>query len=208
MHIKSIIKTAILFIAIVNLSACLTTSKVSDVWNDETYERGQIKKVLVIGLLPETYQRRGLEYSIKKKLQSEHVQAVASIEIFPDKEKLTRDTLEVYLKNSDFDAVLLTGFRAITKEMNPNIYENAKPSNVRIYIGFYGHYHSAYDYSYSAFTVKNENVLIEASLFDIKSGKMVWKSISQTSNPENISEILQPVSNSVVNNLVDLDYFY
>jgi hypothetical protein len=189
------------------LNNCAVSSKALSVWDDDSYQRGNIGKVLVIALQPQEYQRRGMEYYLKKKLEAEKVSAVASVEIFPDKQKLNKDTLKAYIEDKGFDAVLVVGFRAVKEKMNPNIYEGARPTNIHIYVGFYGYYYNAYDYSYSAFTVKERNILIESTLFDAKSAKAVWKSIFQTSNPENIINVMNSVSDFVVYDLADKGYF-
>ena len=206
---KKIIFLFSIFSILIFFSGCAQTSKALHVWDDQNYQRGNIKKVLVIALQPQTYQRRGMEYYLTKKLKEENVNAVASITIFLEQNKLNKDTLKAFIEHNDFDAVLLVGFRAITEKMNPNIYEGARPVNasVHIYVGFYGYYYNAYDYSYSAFTVKERNIQIESTLFDAKTGKAVWTSIFQTSNPENIVEVMNPVSDFVVYDLADKGYF-
>jgi hypothetical protein len=98
-----------LFLMLLLLIACTTTStKFTDVWKDETYQ-GHPEKILVINMFKDPSTRRLFEDEIVKALKDRKVDAVVEYTVVPPDTLVSdKDAIAAQAKKVGADAVLIT----------------------------------------------------------------------------------------------------
>jgi hypothetical protein len=143
-----------LVVMLMVIASCMET-RFSNVWVDETYQKGPINDVLVMAIFPTPERRKMIEDEMARQLQSRGVNTVLSYVEFPGKQ-LSEDEVMSRLKKIGINAVLVTKFieRQYKSTINPNDpYTPANPQPIAI---------------------------IETSLYDVKTQKKIWSALSET----------------------------
>ena len=159
--------------------SCGTSTKITAHWGDKQYEKGKIKKVLVLGITKREAVRRIFEEDMVKKLDFYGVEGTASSDIFPMSEKLDTTAFRLHFKNEGFDAVITSQLVSADKEQRYEPGYTYAP-----YGGFHGYYGSAYNYMYSpGYTYTTTTLKVETNLYDTRTEKMIWTALSETFQP-------------------------
>ncbi|HET6515655.1 MAG TPA: hypothetical protein VFG09_10885 [Thermodesulfovibrionales bacterium] len=133
---------------------CMAT-RFSDVWVDETYQKGPINDILVMAIFPSPERAIMVEDEMARQLRSRGVNTVQSYVEFPGK-RPSEDEVMSLLDRRKMDAVLIAKFikREYKSTGNPND-------------------------PYSAAGAQPYAV-IETSLYDVKTQKKIWSALSET----------------------------
>jgi hypothetical protein len=119
------------------------------------------------------------------------INAVPSHEILPDQKMLEKDTILSKIKDMNIDSVLLT--RLISKEEVTTEYRGYSG-----YSGWYGYYSNSYGRVYT-----DDIVNLETSLYNVKSEKLIWTTLSETTILEGTSSFreMRPFVETILKNL-------
>ena len=191
------------------LSSCGTSTKLTAHWAEKSYEKGQIKAILILGITKRPAVRGIFEDDMVEKLAYYGVEGTASSEIFPIDEKLDTTTFRLHFQNEGFDAVLTAQLVAEDKESHYEPGSSYYGGGYGYNRGFYGYYGSAYDNMYSpGYTVTTTTLKIETNLYDTKTEKLIWTGISETFNPAGESDAIRSLNREITKVLNEQGYFY
>jgi hypothetical protein len=160
--------------AAILVAACAAT-KVVHSWSTPDFDKANVKKVLVLGISPNTALRRTFEDSFSVKLENLGYQAVSGYLWAPDATKLDRDAIMAKIREEHVTHVLVT--RVLdTKE----VVTYHPPTTVAVgyggYPGYYGSWSSYYTVGYGVvmdpgYTTVNDVVTLETNFYDASKEK-------------------------------------
>jgi hypothetical protein len=147
-------------IALLVMTSCAPTTKLTSLWKDERYDK-PLNKVMVIGVAEKPVNRRIFEREFTYQLKELGVDTVPSFQIFPWDEMLEKDIIVSKIKELDIDTVLITSLT------------DKKVINTEV------RYYQTYASSYSA-VYSDKLVSLETNLFDAGTEKLIWAATSDT----------------------------
>ncbi|HET6365222.1 MAG: hypothetical protein ACM30F_03870 [Nitrospirota bacterium] len=150
----------ILAVAVSILLAACATTKFTSVWKDETYQ-GHPAKIMVIGVSNTPAIRKLFEDEFVKELKDHETGAIVSYTALPDQSLADKGAIITKAKEVGADTVL------ITKAVSRRTGTGGGPWEV----------------------YQEEYVDTETSIYDVKSGELVWTASSETWVNENASEM-------------------
>jgi len=201
---KILLGTLILFAASLWF-ACGTSTKLTAHWGDKEYEKGRIKKILILGIAKRESIRRIFEDDMVEKLEYYGVVGFPSSQLFPIGEKLDTTSFRLHFKNEGFDAVLTSELVSSDKEQRyePGYGYSGYGG------GFYGNYGRSYNNMYSpGYTYTTTTIRIETNLYDTKTEKIIWSGISETFDPSNDMDAIRSLNRALTSVLNKQGYFY
>lgn len=165
------------------LTSCSSTSEIST-WKDKSYS-GNVKNVLIIVVAEKPGIRRVFEREYMMQLKNRGVNAVPSYEIIPADKMMDKDTILSKIKGMGIDSVLVTSLVSKTRITT-------------YHPGWYGHYSNAYGRKFT-----DDIVNLETNLYDVKSEKMIWSILSETTIMQGESSFkkIQPFVETILKNL-------
>ena len=180
---------------------CGGSVSLKHVWNDPAYSGQPLKKFLVVGLAQRRQVRSQFEFQLEHELKSRGVGAKASVDGLPPDVKLDKETFQQYFGGEMFDAVLVTGLiSADTTDLyNPGF----------SYATSAGYYHTWDGYVENVWTVHQEpgywtestEYVLESNLYEVATARLIWRGISKSVDPENVSSVIVDLSKALVNQL-------
>lgn len=192
-----ILKVTILIIVSLVILSCSSSTRLTDIYKDETFTEKELKKILVLGIAKEDWKKKVYENEFRSQLLKHDVEVLTAWQELPEGEKLTKDTFEKYFKDKDVDAVLVA--IAAGESTEETLYSGGT-SNV--YMGFYGFYFSTAAVFYSPGYLSEEKIVhMKTNLYETGEGKIIWSARSQSYEPKNTKEVIQTVSRNVVDEL-------
>ena len=185
------------------LTACTTDTKLVKAWSDDTYTRGSLRSVLIIGVSDQPSKRRILENSFTKAFKQNRVDALSSLAIMAAETKITKQTVESAISDRNIDAVLVTH---LVRVEDKTFYSGPHPSTYRSEREFrqnlWQHYDSVYDYAHDpSLYKKHRSVILETNLYDAKTAKLIWSIQSESLDPRSADEIVQSLGRLIVESL-------
>jgi hypothetical protein len=180
MRILRTVATAI-FAAVV-LAACQTTS-IRSAWYDPGYTGGPMKKIAVVGVGTNLANRRVFEDIFAQKLRAAGVDAVAGYTVIPDDARAAEAPFAAAVEKSGAQGVLMV--RLLGVDTKTQVYTTMVSG------GFgWGPYGGMYGPGWYPVTdVQQYDVAnVEASLYDVKTRKLVWAANTETFNPSSVTQ--------------------
>ncbi len=163
------------------LSACSSTKMIST-WKADGFQRGSIKKVLVIGVFKTEGVREVVEGQMVELLKEDRVEGAASNAFFKASD-LQRDAVVQKVRELQYDGVLLT--RVLDSELLAKHYPPAsEPTKVQV--GYYDDWYKDYQVSQEEIAAIGHSVQsegkarVETKLYDARTQKMVYSAVSET----------------------------
>ena len=182
---KSTIRTFILPAVLLSfiLMSCASTTLVSS-WKDETHS-GKVKNVLIIVVAEKPGARRVFEREYMLQLKGYGVNAVPSHEVIPADKMMDKETILSSIEGLGIDSVLITSL--VSRETITTVFP-----------GWYGHYSNVYKRGFT-----DDIVNLETALYNVKSGKMIWSTLSETTIMEGESSFkkIRPFIETILKNL-------
>jgi len=172
--------------ALIGSSACSTPTTVTDVWKDPTYAAGPMRKLLVFGANMGETNRRNIEDGFAYQLGQRGVVGVASYRVLPSRHP-DREEIRAYLMREGFDGALFTVLRGVETTVR------IAPST-----GF-----DTYYGTWDGYAETDRYVNAETTLWDARSGKLVWSGVTRTENPSSGGDAAQSIVKKVVSELED-----
>jgi hypothetical protein len=147
-------------IALLVMTSCATTTKLTSLWRDENYDK-PLNKIMIIGVAEKPVNRRIFEREFTHQLKERGVDTVPSFQVFPWDQMLEKDIIVSKIKEMEIDTVLITSLsdkRVVNTEVR-----------------YYQRYASSYKEVY-----KDKLVSLETNLFDAGTEKLIWSATSDT----------------------------
>lgn len=168
------------------MSACGTT-KVVDRWQSDVVEPVEPEKVAVLAVWPEQLQRLVIERDVVAKLRKKGANAVESSELVGMRGELTREKVEVALRNANVDAVIIV---FIIGGGQGESYERA--DYWIQYVGSGAGYGWYYPHYYDVYTVregpgyaeKTTELRLETTYVDVTRIERVWSIVTESKDLE------------------------
>lgn len=184
------IRSAILAIMALALSACGTT-KVMETWESDTAVTEEPERMAVLVVWPEQLQRLAVERDMVAQLRDKGVNAVESSEIPGMLGQLTRESVEVALRNAHVDGLVLV---FLIGGGGGDSYERSDYWLQHVgggvsYGGWYNPYYAGYYDVYvvregPGFEEKTTQVFLETTYVDVRRLERVWSIITRSKDIE------------------------
>jgi hypothetical protein len=182
------------------VSACASTS-LDLTWRDPAYQGQPFAKVLVVGATDDAAKRQIYEDALVGALKRRGVDAVASHTLIPSESQVTRDAVVEAVKTSGADSVIstrLVGIETRATQMPTQAVgrTGADPSLDTDLFGYYSSMGSQpivlQDYRVAS---------LDSTLFDARTGKMVWWGRSSAFATEDIAVLSRELAENVTTSL-------
>lgn len=182
-------------LAVLSGVSCVTTRLV-ETWNDSSYRAAPLRKVVVYVRADRQEQAQWGQVKFAQTL-SEYTNAVSYADVFSEQDisKLPKDKVRAALLASGFDGFLVTGLTSIKQHVG------YVPGQIMNY-GLWGAPSWGWGYGgwgglwmTPGYTYVTNDYYVLATLYDVRSGKMVWRaqSVADTS-PEHRDVVEQNAS--------------
>lgn len=200
---KSRNATALTLIALLSLFvlSCAGGVSLTHVWNNPGYSGGPVNNILVVGLAPKQTTRITFEYELKNQLSARGVVAQASIDGIPRGTKLDEETFKQYYGDKGIGAVFVTGL------VSADTVEQYIPGHTYVQpIGYYNTWHGYYSTVYTVYDepgywTSSAEFVIESNLYDVNSGKLIWRGVSKAVDPDNALDVVHKLTTILVDQL-------
>jgi hypothetical protein len=178
-------------------------------WQDDTYQKGNIQKVLLLGIVnkDKPLLRRNFEDGMARAFQNGGINAAVSMDHMPYDQAIDSTTFEKYFKELEVDAVVVSRLVAVdaTRDYKAG-YLYTIPFNS--YYGFYGYYYAGVSMANSAgYLSQNVVVVLETNIYETTNKKLIWSGVSETVEPDKASDVINSFSDELVGRLKREGYF-
>ena len=179
------------------LAGCATTpmthTEVSGSWKAHGYTR-KFAHLLVVSHAADPGIRVKVESILVKSLEKQGLHAVASSDIMPADEKINRKTIGVVMAGRGFDGVLVS--RLLNVNRNTIYVPPSEDSTLE------DSFDEDIPVIFAPGYVEHLSVIsILTKLYDAKSKQLVWSMQSRTANYDTVNELVQSLSQAVIDNL-------
>ncbi|OGV24316.1 MAG: hypothetical protein A3J84_02045 [Ignavibacteria bacterium RIFOXYA2_FULL_37_17] len=182
---KYLIYFLLIIFTAINFSGC-TSSKLVDVWKEQSFKRGSIDNFLVIAINNNKTKRRIWEKSFVDELTAKGIKATGSYHYYPNEAPAEKDIPELF-KNK-FDGIVLI------QKVSEEVRKYRVPGSIYYEPwGFRRWYGWRYSRVYVPGYVDKERITqLEISVWEpSEDGKMIWSALTETINsdlPQNFSK--------------------
>ncbi|MBV6420829.1 MAG: hypothetical protein DAHOPDDO_02094 [Ignavibacteriaceae bacterium] len=190
------------------VSCSSTKTQIIGEWQDDSFQKGNIDKVLVLGIVnkDKPLLRRNFEDGMAKAFNDHGITAIVSMDHMPYDVAIDSTTFEKYFKELDIDAVVvsrLVGMDASRDYTAGYLYTIPFSS----YYGFYGYYYSGLEYANSSgYLSQNVVVVLETNVYETADKKLIWSGVSETVDPDKASDVINSFSDELVTKLQSEGY--
>lgn len=200
---------AIIYLSITFISCSSTNTDIIGEWQDDTYQKGNIQKVLVLGIVnkEKPLLRRNFEDGMARAFRDGGINATPSMDVMPYDVAIDSTTFEKYFKELDLDAVVVSRLVAVDAERDYKAgYLYTIPYNS--YYGFYGYYYAGVSMANSAgYLSQNIVVVLETNIYETTNKKLIWSGVSETVEPDKASDVINSFSQELVSKLKNKGFF-
>ena len=188
------------------LSSCANT-KFTKQWIDEDFNEQPYDDILVLVVADKMGNRQDAEDYIVKKLGEAGIDAMQSYDILPKTETIDREAVGKAIEGLHLDAVIVMFATGVTEEeyfiptRRFGVYAGYGYGDAH-YGSFYNYYPHAVNYVYiPGYDNTHYVVALETSLFDLKTGKLVWSGQSNTFAPDSVDDVIHNITELTINEL-------
>jgi hypothetical protein len=199
----------LLILSVMFLGGCTSTS-LTRVWKDATFNEKTIDSIMVLGVAKDYDVSQRFEDLFVDAFQKKNVTADAAYRLIPGSEQLTKDNVKDHkdiikstAEKKQLETVLIThliGVAEVEEEVD------APKLDVHPYdsYGSMGAYHTfAYESARGpSRSVTRKYVRLRTNLFDTASEKLIWSASSESVDPDSVDTIIHELIDAVVNRLV------
>ena len=197
------------FIITIFVSCSSTKTDIIGEWQDDTYQKGNIQKVLLLGIVSKEKPllRRNFEDGMTKAFRDAGINATPSMDIMPYDVAIDSTTFEKYFKDLQLDAVVVSRLVAVDSERDYTAgYLYTIPYNS--YYGFYGYYYAGVSMANSSgYLSQDVVVVLETNIYETSNKRLIWSGVSETVQPDKASDVINSFSSELVGRLKSQDYF-
>jgi len=177
--------------------SCSQSTRLTDVYTDETFSGKEFKKVLVLGLTKDDWKQKVYENEFRSQLITYNIEVLTAWQELPKGEQLNKETFEKYFKDKNVDAVLVAieGGESTDKTLYT-------AGSGHVHVGFYGFYASTASFYHNSDYLAEEKVVhMRTNLYETNEARLIWSAKSQSYEPENTGDVIKAVSKDVVGEL-------
>lgn len=205
---KSIKNFKHLFPALLVLAILVTSCHSIEVlssWSLESPPEGVLKKVMVLGIMPNRGERENIELSMVNELGKAGVIAATATSLFGPKgfKGLSEEQIGKKLIGSDFTSVMIVSL--IDKEKEKDYIPGSSYTSPRIvgYSRYYRRYIVSYDRMYTpGYYRTNTNYVLEADLYTTSDeDALVYSAQTKSYDPHDSKMLADTFAKSIVNEL-------
>ncbi len=179
------------------LVSCAATptshTSVLGAWKADNYNK-QLSSFLVISLSDEPGIREKFESIMVSRLEKAGLHAVASSDIMAADEEINQGTVKAAVAGKGIDGVLVSHLLGVERDA---IYVPPSPDS-SLETTFSG---TAPIVTSPGYVEHRSVITLQIDLYDTASEHLVWSLRSQTVNPPNVTEVMDRLSSTVVNDL-------
>ena len=169
-------------------ASCATTTVMTDVWKDKTYQ-GKPQEIVVIMVAKSPDVRNLFEDRFSAELDDRGNNAFQSYTIIPMEQLRDKELVKSKIRNSGADTVL------ISRLVDTKTIESYRPGLITVipvvpdyYYGWWGYYNVVFaDYGYTGDVTV---AYIETNLYDVKTEKLIWSGHSKTERTYGEQELI------------------
>jgi hypothetical protein len=172
--------------------ACAST-KLTSTFVDPGFSGEPFRKLMVVGLGASAGGRASFENAVADQLAKQGVLGVASGNLIVAAEDLSREAVRGWVASDGYDAVLVTRLVDTRKTTS---YQPPTYSTFYDYWGYYGTYLTSPGY-----VIETTTLLIESTLFDAATGKVVYSAESKSFQPSSRDEVIRELVPLLVGDL-------
>jgi hypothetical protein len=198
-----------LFLTTIFISCSSTKTDIIGEWQNDTYQKGNIQKVLVLGIVnkEKPLLRRNFEDGMARAFQDGGINATPSMDHMPYDVAVDSTTFEKYFKELQVDAVVVARLVAVDAARDYTAgYLYTIPFNS--YYGFYGYYYAGVSMANSAgYLSQNVVVVLETNVYETTNKKLIWSGVSETVEPDKASDVINSFGDELVGRLKSEGYF-
>ena len=170
--------------ACVCLAGCASTS-IKQTWKSPAFPGGPVQKIAVIGVDERGLVRMGFENRFVRDLRARGQEAIVTHELMSLPEiKADKEAAAAKLRSVGADSVL------IIRLMDRQTYDRQVRSTperymgtvtgVESYYGWYDYYSVAFMDMGAVWSSNQQNVYLDSSLYDLKTGGRIWSALTET----------------------------
>jgi hypothetical protein len=183
----------LLVAAAIMFCSCKTTS-VEQTWKSPEFSAGPVKKVAVIAIEDRGTVRQAFENRFNNQLKAGGEEALVTHDMFSLQEiKADKKAAAERLKQAGADTVLIVRLldtQTYTREVRAT-HAPFVPvvTGIDSYYGWYDYFSVAYMDMGTVWGSLEQTIYIETSLFDLNTGKKVWRCMTETVLKENVDRL-------------------
>lgn len=187
------------FSLLLTLQGCGYTT-LTDAWQSPNFQGKQLDDVLVVGVTPNKTNRILFEKGFTSELTGTGIHATASYDVIGGATP-TKDSVGAYLEKSNIRYVIVAqyGGKETTKEYVP---ESVRTYYTGPYYPSYGsywnHYGDTVTMTREAYVDTKSKVILTTSIYEVKSGQLVWVGRSNTFEVGSISHAAKELAERVI----------
>jgi hypothetical protein len=194
-------RLATVCLGLVALACSTTSTQLVKTWREPSYVRGEVKRVLVVGLSPTAKNQQAFEYAVAERLQQIGIQPFPAYDYLPRGKMADEETIAALVKRETIDLVLVTRLVTIRseKEYVPGSYAPAP-----YYYGMYPYYSYGYATVYSpGYVTEAQAAYLETNAYEPQSKKLVWSGLTRTFDYSSVDSAVVSVAPTIVTALRD-----
>ncbi|MCK9209987.1 MAG: hypothetical protein M0P61_04025 [Ignavibacteriaceae bacterium] len=186
-----------LYCLMIPIESCSSFALV-DVWNDPSYHKSPLKKILIIAIIKDSVQRRIWEDAFVGELSKHGVNATSSYHLFPDALSDKNQVVET-VQEKGFDGILVT--RLLHKERETHYVESSVTTEQLLR---YNIFRKNYDVYY--YNIQHpgcvESQIIDRRAIDIwaimNEERMIWSATSNSPERNSIGAVQNDIADLVI----------
>ena len=171
------------------MGACAPNTEVINSWKDPNAQPRKFNKVLAVFMTKDVGMRRAGEDELVRKLGKN---AVASYTVLPESVTGDRAKAKAWIQKQGFDGLVIMRPLAVNQETTyvPG-QAYVVPSH---YSSAWGYWGTGWGYAYDPGYVQQDQVVtVEANVYSVADGKLIWASHTKTYNPESVKNLVNDI---------------
>ena len=177
---------------LVALAGC-TSTRIQSVYVAPDRPAGSYDKLMIVGLAPTEGGRAQYENAFADRLAALGAIGIASSNVFPAQEDLSRERVGAWVREQGITGVLVTRVQDVKKE------QRYIPPNTYDLYGYYGYWRPVT--VSPGYVVEETTLILETSLFDATTGKLVYTAVSSSFQPSSRTEVVHEVVDALSKDL-------
>lgn len=185
------------------LASCTPTTKITGSWTRLDHEPAVYNKVVILGIAPNSTNRRIFEDHVDLKFAEEGFHELfPALDLLPPtaaQGTITKEIVFEIFETSGVDAVFTMAVRHV--EDTRRYVQGASSAYVPYYnnVGFYDYYggYAGYYYTPGHYT-GSVKIYLEANFFDFKTGELIWSAESQAAKISDIDRMAKEYADIIV----------
>lgn len=209
---KKIILTVTILMSLIYFS-CSSVTDISGTWRKPGTTAKKYNKIMVLGLSGDLVKRATVEKAIVSKLRSFGINAVSSVNVFPDSfvdsdnnGKIDNENKEAYaekIKEQGVDGVFTISLMDV-KESEYYVPGTTYYAPSTMYYPFYSYYWNTYNVVHTpGYMTKSTNYFLASNFYDLSNDQLVWSAQSETVNPQSLNDFAKSYSTAVVDEFIN-----